>query len=97
MSGIFKKLKGGVTGAASGVKGAAGAVGDTATKVGNVIPGGDLAAKATGINKNKIAMIVGAIVFILAAYLIYAYTQKVWPFQENYENYYYENMRMYDN
>lgn len=97
MSGIFNKIKGSVTGAASGVQGAAGTVGDTAAKVGGIIPGGDAAAKATGIDKKKIATVVGVIVVIIFGYLIYAYTQKVWPFQENYENYYYENMRMYDN
>ena len=97
MSGIFNKLKGGVTGATSSVQNAAGTVGDTAAKVGDIVPGTDMAAKATGIDKKKITMIIGLIVAIIVAYLIYAYTQKAWPFQENYENYYYENMRMYDN
>lgn len=99
MSGILNKLKGGVTGAASGVQATAGVVGDSAEKVGNIIPGTAPLAKVTGINQKKIAIIIGAIVVILVVYLVYAYfiaSPKMWPFEEE-ESYYYENMRMYDN
>lgn len=95
MSGIFNKLKGGVTGATSGVANAAGAVGGAAEKVGDIIPGGGPLAKATGIDKKKIAIVLGVILGVVVIYLLVAYFQQMWPFAP--ETYYYENMRMYDN